>query len=112
MSAFEGFYALRDWCARKTVLEMLLLSPSDWPFRLKVQIHSFTPEPPTLNLIEECSNRSIPWLDLAGAEIKWRQPEDDLPPFAGLSFTEFKGFLFLKLQDGKHLVIVERRFLC
>lgn len=111
MSTFEGFRILRDWYARKTILEVLSLSSScsNWPSLMKARISSFIPDLLTVELIEEGSKKGIHSLNLAGAEINWVQPEDNPPPFEGVSATQVKGFLFMKLRDGKYLAMVERR---
>ena len=109
MCASEGFRTLRNWLESKTVLDLLVLSFSDWPFWQKVHIDAFTDDPPVLKLVEENSRRELPPVDLEGAELRWADPEDSPWPFEGVSLEEFKGFLFMKLTDGKHLVMAERR---
>lgn len=107
MSANEGLASLRDWCAKRTVLEVLALSFSNWPLWRKVHIASVTEDPALLNLVEEPSNQPLPPLDLENAEIRWAESEEGPWPFEDVDPAEFKSFLFLKLRDGKHLVLAE-----
>lgn len=107
-STLEGFRILRDWYARKTIVEVISFSLSNWPMLMKGRIISFTTDLLAIELIEEHSEKKVRSLNLAGAEFKWAQPEDNLAPFEGVSATEFKGFLYMKLKDGKHLVMAEK----
>lgn len=109
MSTIEVFSILKDWCERKTTLEVLSLSATNWPFRMMAQIVVCEADSSKVEVLESESSERTHSLDLAWAEMKWALPEDNPAPFEGTSPAEFKGFLFLKLMDGKHIVMVERQ---
>lgn len=101
--------ALDTWTEQGTLLELVLFSFSKWPLWRHVRIKSFIDYTRTLELIEDDSKRMLPPLDLEGAILKWADAKGDPPPFVGVSPQEFKSFLFMGLNDGKHLVMAERR---
>lgn len=101
------FRTLKDWWDEKTVLEAYALSLSEWPMWRRVRIASLKEEPPNLFLIEEGSNLELPPLNLEGAELTYASAGEGPWPFKDVPPTEFKSAVFMKLKDGKHIVLTE-----
>lgn len=107
MSELDGFHTLKNWQSRKTVLEVYALSLSEWPMWRKVRIDSLKEAPATLCLVEVDSNLELPPLNLDGAELTRASAGEGPWPFNDVPPSEYKCAVFLKLKDGKHLVLTE-----
>lgn len=107
MSNREELKTLKDWWGGKTVLEVYALSLSEWPMWRRVRIDSLKEAPPVLHLVEESSNLELPPLNLEGAELTRASAGDGRWPFEGVPATAFKCAVFMKLKDGKHIVLTE-----
>lgn len=105
MSEAEGFQTLKDWLASGAVLESYAFSLCEWPLWRRVQVQSLTET--VLSLVEHDSNLELPPLDIEGAEITRASARNGYWPFEDVPHTEFKCTVFLKLKDGKHILLVE-----
>lgn len=107
MSNRDELKTLKDWWGGKTVLEVYALSLSEWPMWRRVRIDSLREAPAVLRLVEDGSNLELPPLNLDGAELTQASAGEGPWPFQDVPATEYKCAMFMKLRDGKHLVLTE-----
>jgi len=107
VSEQDEFRTLKDWWGGKTVLEVYALSLSEWPMWRRVRIDSLREAPAVLRLVEDGSNLELPPLNLDGAELTQASAGEGPWPFQDVPATEYKCAMFMKLRDGKHLVLTE-----